>query len=120
MDESSIDRGIEVVAALAPAEPSVADVVDVLEAVVDGPDAIRTVLDRAVSEGMIERDGAQIQLGRHVAPTDQRARVIRRDGEHECRRCGRTVNTGHFVRVGESEEIGPYGSTCVRRITGRE
>lgn len=119
MDDDAIDRGVAVVAALAVAEPSVADVVDALEAVVDGPDAIRTVLDRAEAEGYIERDGVRLTVGRQVAPRDRRGRIVRREGEFACRRCGRGLSIGHFVRVGETE-VGPYGSTCVRRITGRE
>lgn len=119
MTDASTDRGLAVVAALASGEPSVADVVDALEAVVDGPDAIREVLERAEAEGLIERDAATIRRGRELAPREHRGRIVRRDGEFSCRRCGRRVTTGHFLRVGETE-VGPYGSTCVGKLTGRE
>lgn len=119
MAEGPIERGVAVVAALAPAEPSVADVVDALESVVDGPDEIRAVLARAEAEGVIAREPSRIRLGRPTAPTERRGRVVRREGEYRCRRCGRGVTTGHFLRVG-SAEVGPYGSTCIRRLTGRD
>ncbi len=114
-----LDRGVAIVAALAHAEPSIADVVDALESVFDSPDQIRTVLDKAEADGLIEREGSQLRRGRAATPTDRRGRIIKRDGEFSCRRCGRRVTTGQFVRIGDSE-LGPYGSTCIRRITGRE
>lgn len=119
MDETAIDRGVAVVAALAPAEPSIADVVDVLEAVVDSPDEIRTVLQRAEAAGHIERSAGTVVQAQSLQSPDRRAGIVRREGDYSCRRCGRGVSTGHFLRVNESE-IGPYGSTCIRRITGRE
>lgn len=119
MDDDSLERGLAVVEVLAPSEPSVADVVDALEAIVDGPDAIRTVLATAEARGLIDRDGQRISLGRQRAPTSRRGRVIRRDGEFSCRRCGRSIGTGHFLRTGSSE-IGPYGSTCIDRLMGRD
>lgn len=119
MSEAPIDRGIEVVVALAHAEPTIADLVDALEGVVDGPDQIRTVLRRAEDEGLIEREQSSIRPGREPVDSDRRGRIIKRDGEFSCRRCSRSVTTGQFVRIGETE-IGPYGSTCIRRITGRD
>lgn len=119
MSEGSIERGVAVVAALAHGEPTIADLVDALEAVVDGPDEIRTVLDRAESAGLIVREASRVRVGPEPTNVDRRGRIIKRSGEFSCRRCGRHVTTGQFLRVGETE-VGPYGSTCIRRITGRD
>lgn len=119
MDTGAIDRGLEVVAALAPMEPTVADLVDALEMVCPGPDEIRAVLELAEDDGLIEREASTIRRGRSLAPSARRGQIIRRDGEFSCRRCGRRVTTGHFIKVGTTE-VGPYGSTCIGRLTGRE
>ena len=118
VDDPSLQRGLEVVAAIAPMEPSVADLVDALEGVLDGPDDIRRVLEQAEQRGMIEREEARVTTGSQAATGFRTGRVIKRLGEFSCRRCSRQVTTGHFLRVGETE-IGPYGSTCIDRITDR-
>lgn len=120
MDEAARDEALAVVEALAPFEPSVADVVDALEAVLGGPDEIRRVLDEAERAGLIERDGRRVRVpSSRRGPTGRRGRVIERDGEFGCRRCGRSLSTGYFVRAGGTE-VGPYGSTCVDKVLGRD
>lgn len=119
MSEDAIDRGVAVVAAMARFEPSVADVVDALEAVVDAPGEVRRVLARAEREGVIERDAARITRPRDLTPPAEEAEIVTKEGEFSCRRCGRPVTEGHFLAT-DAAEVGPYGSTCVRRVTGRE
>lgn len=115
----SIDRGVAIVAALARYDPSVADVVDTLEETLDDTESIREVLRRAEAEGVIERDGKCITLGEVRDGIPTAAAIVTVEGEFTCRRCGRAISTGHLLRVGETE-VGPYGSTCIRKITGRE
>lgn len=115
---SSLDRGVAVIEALVHLEVELPDLVDALDAVVEGDAEIRQVLKYAESEGLIERDGKHIRQGRAAPAGERRSpRVITRDGEFACRRCGQSIGTGHFLVVND-REIGPYGSTCVARITG--
>jgi hypothetical protein len=45
--------------------------------------------------------------------------VERREGEFTCRRCGTEIGTGYFVAL-DPGELGPFGSSCVRKVTGRD
>lgn len=118
-DDGDLERGLAVVEALAPHDPSVADIVDMLESVVAGPDAVREVLTEAEARDLIERDQARIRPGPAHAGADRRDGIVTKHGEFTCRRCSRGVSTGYFIRL-EAQEIGPYGSTCIRKVTGRE
>lgn len=119
MDEETIETGVAVVAALARYDPSVADVVDTLEGELGDTDLIHTVLRRAEAEGVIEREGSTITRGAPPAGTPQPAVIATVDGEFSCRRCGRAITTGYVLRL-EATEVGPYGSTCIRKVTGRD
>lgn len=119
MDDATLEKALAVVEAIAPQEPTVADAVDALEVLLDEPGSIRTVLDRAEAEGLIERDGTMLRIpSTSVVHTDRRGAIVTKDGEFDCLRCGRSLSRGYFLRV-ESAEVGPYGSTCIRKVTGR-
>jgi hypothetical protein len=45
--------------------------------------------------------------------------VVSKEGEFTCRRCGASLSTGYFMRL-EAGEHGPFGSSCIRTVTGRE
>ncbi|MFB6310755.1 MAG: DUF5830 family protein, partial [Salinirussus sp.] len=45
--------------------------------------------------------------------------VVRMEGEFTCQRCGASLSTGHFI-VFDTGELGPFGSQCIRRVTGRD
>jgi hypothetical protein len=44
--------------------------------------------------------------------------VVEREGDFTCERCGASLSTGHFIVFG-SGEVGPFGSECIRKVTGR-
>lgn len=120
MDEESLEEALAVLEALAPFEPSVADAVDALEEVLGGTDAIRTALERAERAGLIERAGGRIRVPTtHREPVDRGGAIVTREGDFRCVRCGRSVSTGYFLRV-DGKEVGPYGSTCIRKVTGQD
>ena len=53
--------------------------------------------------------GAFVRFGRDV---------VTREGEFTCRRCGAAISTGHFLRL-DAGEHGPFGSSCIGKVTGR-
>ncbi|RQG91149.1 MarR family transcriptional regulator [Natrarchaeobius halalkaliphilus] len=97
---------------------SLADVVDRIETVTADPTVTRTILDEAELRGIVERDDGivrpksrqYVRFGRDV---------ITKEGEFSCRRCGSSLSTGYFIDL-EAGELGPFGSSCVRKVTGRE
>lgn len=93
-------------------------VVDRLEGVHDDPAAIRATIEAAVDRGLIERDGETV-VRADVAAPDPDPEIVRREGSFDCRRCGRGIGEGYFIED-EVRSIGPFGSTCIRKVTGRE
>lgn len=119
MDEH-LEVGLRVVERMAVYEPSVADVVDALEVVLEDESQIAPVMKHAEAAGLIDREADQITVGKTASvPKTNRGLIVTKSGEFACLRCGRALSTGYFIRA-DPEDIGPYGSTCIRKVTGRE
>ena len=97
---------------------SLAEAVDRIETVTTDPTATRTILDEAELRGIIEReDGIIRPKSRQYVSFD--SDVITKEGEFSCRRCGSSLSTGYFINL-DAGELGPFGSSCIRKVTGRE
>ena len=116
--DDRVERGLALLARLEHDELPLPAVVDRLEAITADPTVVRTTLDRAELRGLIEREEGVIRLtSRQYLSLD--SDVISREGEFACRRCGASLSTGYFMNL-DAGEIGPYGSTCIRKVIGRE
>jgi hypothetical protein len=93
-------------------------VVDRIETVTTDPRLVRSVLDEAERRGVIERESGRIRVRRGGVVRFERDVVVR-EGEFDCRRCGASLSTGHFVRL-DAGELGPFGSSCIRKVLGRD
>lgn len=118
MEADPVDLGVELLAHLEHDELSLADAVDRIEVVTRDPTLTREILDTATARGVIEREDGLIRPQRGTYVRFERD-VVRREGEFTCRRCGARLSTGHFVRL-DAGELGPFGSSCIRYVTGRE
>jgi hypothetical protein len=115
----TVELGVELLEHLEDEELSLADAMDRIEAVTTNPTLTRDILDAADDRGVIEREGATVRTRRGGSFVRFESQVVTREGEFSCRRCGAGLSTGHFVRF-EAGELGPFGSTCVRKVLGRE
>jgi hypothetical protein len=97
---------------------TLSEAVDRLETITTDPHLTREILDTAVTRGIIAREDGLIrpQRGAFIRFESQ---VITKEGEFSCRRCGAGLSTGHFLEL-DSGELGPFGSSCIRKVTGRE
>lgn len=118
MDEETVELGVALLERLEHEQLTVAEAVDRIETVTTNPTLTREILDRAEMRGVVEREDGIVrpQRGTYVRFESQ---VVQRDGEFECARCGAGLSVGHFVQL-EEGEIGPFGGTCIRKVTGRE
>jgi len=118
VDGDPVAVGVELLAKAEDAELSLATAMDRVELVSTAPSVVREILDTAELRGVIEReDGVVHTTGSgYVSQTSD---VVRRDGDYDCRRCGTGLSTGHFVQL-DAGELGPFGSECVRKVTGRD
>jgi len=116
--DDTVELGVELLDALEHEELSLAAAVDRIETVTEEPALTREILETAERRGVIEREGDTVvpTTRNHVSFESD---VVSKEGEFTCRRCGAGLSTGHFVRF-ESGEHGPFGSSCIRKITGRE
>jgi hypothetical protein len=117
MDET-VELGVELLRNLEHGELTVADAVDRIETITTNPTLTRTILDEAEKRGVVEREDGIIRPTGGAFVRFER-QVVRKDGEFTCERCGAGLSTGHFIRF-ESGEVGPFGSSCIRKVTGRE
>jgi hypothetical protein len=114
-----VELALDLLAHLEADELALADVVDRIETVTTDPALTREILDTAELRGIIERDGARIRTRRGGTFVRFESQVVVRDGDFECRRCGAGLSTGHFVQF-DAGELGPFGSSCVRKVLGRD
>lgn len=116
--DDRVERGLALLDRLEHESLPLADTIDRLEAITSDPTAIRTILDEADRRGIVERQDGTIRPKSRQYLRFGRD-VISKDGEFSCKRCGSSLSTGYFMDL-EAGEIGPFGSTCIRKVTGRE
>jgi predicted methyltransferase len=94
------------------------DAIDRIETVTTDPAVTREILDTAEMRGIIDREEGVVltSSGSYIS---FEADVIERDGEFTCKRCGSNISTGYFIQF-DAGEHGPFGSSCIRKVTGRE
>lgn len=114
----TVELGVELLAHLEDPELSLKEALDRLETLTTDPAVTREILDTAELRGVISREDGVVRprRGRFVSFESD---VVSREGEFTCRRCGASVTTGYFVRF-DAGEHGPFGSSCIRKVTGRE
>jgi hypothetical protein len=114
----TVALGVELLAHLEHESLSLKETLDRLETVTRDPALTREILETAETRGFIEREDGIVRLtgGGFVSLESD---VVRREGEFTCRRCGAGLSTGHFVQF-EAAELGPFGSSCIRTVTGRD
>lgn len=113
-----IELGVELLANLEHGELSLKEVIDRIETITVDPAVTREILDTAELRGIIDREDGMVR------PTSRsyvsmESDVVQREGEFTCRRCGASLSTGHFIAL-DAGELGPFGSSCIRKVTGRE
>ncbi|AFO56211.1 MULTISPECIES: DUF5830 family protein [unclassified Natrinema] len=117
-DDDRVALGLALLARLEHESLSLADAVDRIETVTSDPTITRTILDEAELRGIIDRDDGIVRpKSRQYVRFGQD--VITKEGDFSCRRCGSGLSTGYFIDL-EAGELGPFGSSCIRKVTGRD
>lgn len=116
--DDPVELGVQLLARLEHPELSLPELIDRIETVSTHPETTRAILEEAERRGHISRDGETVKpvSGQFLSFESE---VVSREGEFECRRCGASISTGYFMKL-EAGEHGPFGSSCIRKVTGRE
>jgi len=116
--DETVELGVELLAHLEDEALTVKEAIDRIEAVTTDPHLTREILDTAEVRGHIDREEGIVRPTGGGYVSLQRD-VVRREGSFTCRRCGAALSTGHFVAF-DAGELGPFGSSCIRKVTGRD
>lgn len=116
--DDRVERGLALLEHLEHEELSLSAVVDRIETVTTDPTVTRTILDEAELRGIIDREDGIVRPRSRAYVRFERD-VITKEGEFTCKRCGSELSTGYFIDL-DAGEIGPFGSSCIRKVTGRE
>jgi hypothetical protein len=117
--DDRVELALDLLAHLEHDELSLPEVVDRIETVTTNPSLTREILDEAEKRGLLEREDGRIRTRRGGTFVRFESQVVTKEGDFDCRRCGAGLSTGHFIQF-ESGELGPFGSSCIRKVTGRE
>jgi hypothetical protein len=117
-DVDPVELGLELLASLEHDSLSVAAALDRIETITTDPNVQREILDTAVARGIVEREDGTVRPTSHDYVSFE-ADVITKEGEFTCRRCSAEISTGYFITF-DAGEHGPFGSSCIRKVTGRE
>lgn len=115
----TVELGVELLAHLEDDDLPLAGAIDRIETLTTDPALTREILDTAEMRGVIERDDGIVRPRRGDFVSFGGGDVVQRDGEFTCKRCGASITTGHFIQF-DAGEHGPFGSSCIRKVTGRE
>lgn len=116
--DDRVERGLALLARLEHESVPLPAVVDRIETISTDPNVVRTVLDEAELRGLIDREDGIVRPKSHqYVRFDEE--VVTKEGDFRCRRCGSGLSTGYFINL-DAGEIGPFGSSCIRKVTGRE
>jgi hypothetical protein len=118
-DDDRIELGLELLSHLEHGELSVKEAMDRIELVTTSPQLQRDILDEAVARGVVERESGTVRPVAGGSYVQFERDVVVKDGEFSCERCGAGISEGHFVQF-DADEMGPFGSTCIRKVLGRE
>lgn len=113
-----VELGVQLLERLEQEELSLPEVIDRIETITTHHATTRAILEEAEKRGIIQRDGDTVKPtgGRFLRFESQ---VVSREGEYTCKRCGADISTGYFMKL-EAGEHGPFGSSCIRKVTGRD
>jgi hypothetical protein len=113
----TIQKGLDYLIAMDATELSPLDVRELLRKTVTKRfEVIDQIMSAARNEGLItDKDGMCHFAYEGLDLEFFKPRIIHSEEINNCRCCGRSMKESHYIEL-RSGLIGPYGSTCVRKL----
>lgn len=99
---------------MAEGELSVKEAMEIIRSVSKLNEVALQALSLGEARGIVERRGDKIYV-RAKEPLEHT--IAKRECKDSCRRCGRKITLCHYILI-EGEELGPYGSECIKFVSG--
>ena len=118
MSEKQIEAALMLLGMVGESEISVKEAVEIIQNITRVPERIREVLEIAEERGMIKREGGRLvilETGKELFRAGEYPRIIKKKADEACTRCGRKITSCYYITLPE-REVGPFGSTCIRRM----
>lgn len=116
--ENPVELGVQLLERLEHESLALSALIDRIETITTDPATTREILETAERRGIINREDGMVRPNRSSFLSFE-AEVVSKEGEFTCRRCGASLSMGYFMRL-DAGEHGPFGSSCIRKVTGRE
>jgi hypothetical protein len=115
--DPKIEAGLELIAALGAIELKPVEIGDLLYNLITRDfKIIDEILKIAQQEGLLQRTGKTYLMTPGATQLKfEKPKIVKQNENTNCRLCGKRISTGYYV-VFKSHTIGPYGSSCIRKI----
>lgn len=112
-----IEAGLELLAALGAIELKPVEIGDLLYNLITRDfRIIDEIIKIAQQEGLLLRTEKTYLITPGASNLKfEKPKIVKRDERTNCRLCGKRISTGYYVIL-QSHTIGPYGSSCIRKI----
>lgn len=112
-----IEAGLELLSALGAIELKPVEIGDLLYNLITRDfKIIDEILKIAQQEGLLQRTEKTYLMTPGASHLKfEKPKIIKQDENTNCRLCGKRISTGYYV-IFKSHTIGPYGSSCIRKI----
>ncbi|MCD4806799.1 MAG: DUF5830 family protein [Methanococcoides sp.] len=113
----TIQKGLDYIATICATELSPLEIRTLLsKTVTKNYDVVHDIMEAARTEGIVEkRDGTYHFCREAHALEFYKPKIVFKKESSKCRCCGRAMNECWYIEL-KSGIIGPYGSTCVRKL----
>ncbi len=91
---------------------SIKDFVDFLKLFTKNPEEISKIIEMAIRENIIKREGRDIII---ISRSKSESKIIKERCNDYCRRCNRKIKNCFYISI-YNITFGPYGSECVKKF----
>lgn len=110
-----VKKGLKLLSAVKGRDLSIKEATELLEMVTMVPEIIREILMEGEKKGLIRRERGRVYLMSSGEDMGFESKIKKYECVSHCSRCGRRITSCYYLLV-DDEELGPFGSDCVKKL----